>query len=124
MTNTKNLFLVTALMEAGVGLSLLAAPALVISLLFGIPAPSPEALIVARVGGAGLLAIGIACGFARNDPGSATQRGLLWAILVYNAAATGVLALAGSTSLAGVMLWPVVALHAAMLVWCAASARR
>jgi hypothetical protein len=118
------LFTATALMEAGAGLSLLSVPALAIWVLLGVRAPSPEALIVSRVCGAGLLAIGVACWLARDDDGSRSQHGLLWAMLVYNVGACTVLAFAGSlSSMAGVALWPGVGLHAVMTIWCALNLR-
>ena len=112
----------TALIEVGAGMSLVSVPALAIGLLLGVREPSREALVVGRVGGAGLLAIGVACWLARDDRGSRSQRGLLWAMLVYNVGACTVLTYAGSMlSLAGVALWPAVGLHALMTVWCAAA---
>jgi hypothetical protein len=111
-------------MEAGVGLSLLGLPALVIALLIGVRDPSPEALIVSRVCGSGLLALGVACWLARGDRGSPSQYGLLWAMLIYNIGTCIVLAYAGlALHMAGVALWPVVGLHAVMLVWCALNLR-
>jgi len=116
------LFTATAVIEAGAGLPLVGAPALVIWLLLGVREPSPEALVVGRVAGAGLLAIAVACWLARDDRGSRSQDGLLWAMLVYNTGACSVLALAGSMwSLGGVALWPVVGVHAVMTIWCAAA---
>jgi hypothetical protein len=116
------LFMATALIEVGAGLSLVSVPALVIWLLLGVREPSPEALVVGRVGGAGLLAIGVACWLARDDRGSRSQHSLLWAVLVYNVGACAVLAFAGSKlALAGVALWPAVGLHAAITIWCAAA---
>lgn len=46
------------------------------------------------------------------------------AMLVYNTAATVVLAYAGAAlRLGGALLWPAVALHAALAVWCLMSLR-
>jgi hypothetical protein len=119
MRSHRSLFISTALIEAGAGLSLLISPAFATWLLLGVRTPSPEALVVGRVGGAALLAIGVACWFARDDYGSRAQHGLLWAMLVYNAGACAVLAFAGSApSAAGVGLWPGVGIHAGMAVWC------
>ena len=112
------LFTATALIEVGAGLSLIGLPALGIWLLLGVREPSPEALIVGRVCGAALLAIGVACWFARDDRVSPSQRGLLWAMLVYNIWVCAVLAFAGLVSqIAGVGLWPVVGLHGVMTIW-------
>jgi hypothetical protein len=124
MRSQGKLFMATALIEAGTGLLLVTVPALVIALLLGVRPPSPEALIVGRVGGAGLLAIGVACWFAHDDRDSRSQYGLQWAMLVYNVGACAVLAFAGSMlSMTGVALWPAVGLHAVMAIWCALNLR-
>ena len=116
----RTLFTATALIEVGAGLSLIGLPALGIWLLLGVREPSPEALVVWRVCGAALLAIGVACWFARDDRGSPLQRGLLWAMLVYNIGVCAVLAFAGLVAqMAGVGLWPVVGVHGVMTIWCA-----
>jgi hypothetical protein len=121
----RNLFTTTSLLELGAGLSLMSLPALAVVLLLGVESPSPEALTVARVVGVALVAIGVACWFARDDRGSRSQRGLLWAMLAYNVGATAVLAVAGATlSMAGVALWPAVVLHGAMAIWCVLTLRR
>lgn len=118
------LFLATALIEAGAGLSLLGLPAIAIRFLLGVQPPSPEALVVSRVCGAGLLAIGVACWLARDDRGSRAQQGLLTAVIVYNVGACAVLVWAGAVlSMAGLALWPGVGLHAGMTIWCVMSLR-
>lgn len=120
MRSKGKLFIITAIIEAGGGLSLICLPALVIWLLLGVGKPSPEALVVGRICGAGLLAIGVACWFAHGDIGSRSQHGLLWGMLTYNVGACVVLAFAGSMMrMSGVVLWPVVVLHAALAIWCA-----
>ena len=120
MRSQKNLFVATALIEVGAGLALVSLPALAIKVLLGVADPSPEALIVSRVGGAGILALAVACWLGRDDRGRGSQHGLLWAALVYNIGACSVLTLAGlGLSPAGVALWPVVALHGALTIWCA-----
>jgi hypothetical protein len=124
MRSRETLFITTALIEVGAGLALVCVPALVIRVLLGVGEPSPEALIVSRLGGAGLLALGIACWLARDDPGSRSQRALLWAMLAYNVGACVVLAVAGSMMrTSGVALWPGVVLHAVLAMWCAANLR-
>jgi hypothetical protein len=116
----RTLFAAAAFIEAGAGLALVGLPAVGIWLLLGARGASPEALTVGRACGAAMLAIGVACWFARNDPGSPSQRGLLWAMLVYNIGVCAVLAFAGLVSqMAGVGLWPVVGLHGVMTIWCA-----
>jgi hypothetical protein len=113
----KYLLIVTALGEGATGVALLAAPAVVFVLLLGVESAAPESLVVSRVAGGSLGAIGVACWLARNDRGRA-QLGVLTSVLVYDVVATAVLAHAGlSLGMAGVALWPAVALHTALAAW-------
>jgi hypothetical protein len=120
----RNLLVVTALAEAGVGLTLLLSPPFVARLLLGVSLDAPAALIVGRIAGAALLSLGAACWLARDDGPSRARRGLIAAMLLYNSAAAGVLANAGvGVGLVGVLMWPAVALHAVLAVWCIACLR-
>ncbi len=115
----------TAIIETATGLGLMATPSVVIRLLLGSPLDTSAAVMLGRVAGAALLALGVACWLARDDTQSRAARGLVVAMLIYNIAATAVLAFAGiGLRLHGVALWPVVVLHAAMAVWCVASLQR
>jgi hypothetical protein len=119
MRSREKLFIATAAVEIGAGAFLLIAPALVIRFLLAVPKPSPEALVVGRVGGAGLLALGVDCWLSRRDRDSGSRDGLLYAMLTYNVGAFAVLAYAGSMqSMAGIVLWPAVVLHGVMAGWC------
>ena len=121
----KTLHTVTAVIELGAGLALLCVPSPVGVLLLGSPLDTPTALSVARVGGAGLLSLGVACWLARGDSESRAARGLVAAMLLYNVGAVAILAFAGiGFGLHGVALWPAVVLHAVMTVWCVACLRR
>jgi hypothetical protein len=118
------LFTATALLETGAGLFLLTSPALVTWLLVGVRTPSAEALLLGRIGGAGLLAIGAICWFAREDRGSPAGAALLRGLVVYNAGACAALVLAGSASSTdGAGLWPAVGFHVVMTIWCVLSLR-
>jgi hypothetical protein len=118
----KTLLTVTAVLEAGAGLGLAALPSAAVAVLLGSPLDTPNALVVGRVAGVALLALGAACWLARNDAGSPAARGVVGAMVVYNLGAVIVLATAGIRSQpVGVALWPVVILHAAMAVWCIAA---
>ena len=76
----KTLHTVTAVIELGAGLALLCVPSPVGVLLLGSPLDTPTALSVARVGGAGLLSLGVACWLARGDSESRAARGLVAAM--------------------------------------------
>jgi hypothetical protein len=115
----KTLHTATAVIELAAGLALLCFPSATVALLVGAPLEGAPALTAARVGGAGLLALGVACWLARGDTDSHAARGLIAAMSLYNVAAVVVLAFAGiGFGLHGVALWPAVILHAVMTVWC------
>ena len=116
--------IVTALTEAGTGLLLLVWPPVLFALLLGVERPSPEANLLARITGAALLAIGVTCWLGRRDKDDPARLGLITGVLLYDVAAAAILAHAGLfTGLVGIALWPAVALHATLAVWCAACLR-
>jgi hypothetical protein len=120
----KNLFIVTAVIEMGAGLALLALPSPAVTLLLGSSPDTPAAVTVGRVTGAALLALGIACWLARHDGQSRAATGLVAAMVLYNIATVAILASAGiGSGPAGIALWPADVLHAAMAVWCIACLR-
>ncbi len=115
----------TAIIEMATGLGLMATPSVVVRLLLGSPLDTSAAVMLGRVAGAALLALGVACWLARDDTQSRAARGLVVAMLIYNLIATAVLAFAGiGLGLHGVALWPAVVLHAVMGAWCGACLRR
>jgi hypothetical protein len=114
----RTLLIVIALVETPIALMLLSSPPLVAGLMLGVTFDQPAAVIVGRVGGAALLSLSAACWLARIDGPSPALRGLIAAIVLYNCAAVGVLAHAGVVAgFVGVLMWPAVALHAALVVW-------
>jgi hypothetical protein len=117
----KALLSVSAAAETATGLALLALPSLVASLLLGASLDTPAGLVVARVTGAALLALGVACWLARHDEQGRAAKGLTAALLLYNIAVAAVLAHAGTgVKLFGVGLWPTVVLHVVLAAWCTA----
>lgn len=97
----KKVLVLSAVSEAATGVALLIVPSLVCQLLFG-KELTGIALIVARVAGIALIALGVACW-----PGTP-----MVGMLTYSTAITLYLAYIGfAGSLAGILLWPVVVLH-------------
>lgn len=120
----KVLLTTMAIIEAAPGVALLVLPAVVAGLLLGALLDTPASLTVARVAGAALLSLAVACWLARNDERSRAAKGLVVAMLLYNIGAVAVLAFAGiSLRLVGVAMWPAVLLHVVMAVWCVACLR-
>ena len=114
----KTLLAATAAVEALAGLALLGVPSLTASLLLGTLLEAPDATILARVGGAAILALAIVCWLTRDAQRPVSQ-GLIIAMTFYNTAVAAVLALAGfGQGLHGALLWPAVAFHVAMGAWC------
>lgn len=118
----KRFFVVTVVMEAGAGLGLLIAPALILRLLFG-AADIQTGIALARVAGAALVSLGAASWWARDDHDSAASRALVSGLLIYNAAIVA-LVLTGTLGALNPVLWALVAVHGAMAVWCVMLATR
>ena len=115
----KYLLIATALAEAGTGLLLLVWPPVLFALLLGVDQAAPDTTVCARIAGAALLAIGVACWIGRSDSRSPAQVGLLIAVLIYDVGAAVILAYTGLfVHLVGIALWPAVVLHAALAIWC------
>lgn len=111
--------IVTAISEGLTGLALLIVPSLVFQILLGVESVSAEGLVVGRIAGAALVAIGVVCWFAQNELAGRAQMGVLTGVLVYDVSAAGLLGYAAlSVGLQGIALWPAVALHLALGIWC------
>jgi quinol-cytochrome oxidoreductase complex cytochrome b subunit len=119
-TSMKNLLTVSALLELLAGLTILGFPSAALELLIGITPEEPTALIIGRVCGAAILSLGVACWFARTDVQSPSSKGLIVSMLMYNIVVMAVLAYAGfGLGLHSMILWPAVAIHVLMALWCA-----
>jgi hypothetical protein len=113
------LLLATAFLEVGAGLSLLVVPSIPLVLLLGVSEATPETLLIGRVAGAALLAIGVFCWMARGERQGRAYVGLLAGVFIYDVAAAALLGYAGLIlNMAGILLWPAVVLHTALAVWC------
>lgn len=110
-----------AWVEAAAGVGLLASPQWAASILLGAQLDSPAGVVAARIAGAALLALGLACWRARVDSTGPTASAIVLAMLVYNVVAVALLAHGWiSLGLHGIGLWPAVTLHAALAAWCVA----
>ena len=120
----KNLLYFTSVVELGTGLVLIINPALVVALLLGAEI-SGVGIALGMCFGITLLALVLACW----PRGSNAQAGspAFWGMLVYNTLIALLLVdLFAVGHFEGVLLWPAVALHAAvamLLVWTRRSAR-
>lgn len=83
-------------LESVTGLGLLLDPAGGASAFFGSSVDGAGAAI-GRIGGGGLLALGIACWLARKTPMAPASVGVAWAYLAYNVVACATLVWAGVT---------------------------
>jgi hypothetical protein len=105
--------------EAATGFVLAVAPSFLVELLLGAAPGTAAGTTVSRVAGAAILTLGVACWFAREDAAGRAAKGLIAAMLLYNAAVVAILVLAWiNQGSSGVALWPVVLAHAALAVWC------
>lgn len=115
----KILLAVTAVLESAFGLALLAMPALFVSALLGTELDAPADVLVARVTGAALVSLGVACWFGSRDAQSRAAAGVAAAMLFYNlSAAVLFLSARFGSGLDGIGLLPAAAVHGAMAVWC------
>lgn len=116
--NPKALLVVSAASETVVGAALVAAPSAPVSILLG-TALDAGGVVVARVAGAALVALGAACWLTRNEGRGGAGRGVVAAMMVYDVGAAAILLHAGlAVGLAGIGLWPAVVLHLGLAVWC------
>lgn len=78
-------------LELVAGLGLLLDPAGAATVLLGASVDEPG-MAIGRIGGAGLLALGIACWLARLTPTAPASVGVAWACLAYNSTTSLILA--------------------------------
>jgi hypothetical protein len=101
-------------LEILAGLPALIAPGPLLSLLLGGPGDSISS-VVARLFGAGVFALGLACLKARNDAVSPAGLAVSLGITAYNVLAAVVLLwTAAGSGLGGLLLWGAGILHAAL----------
>ena len=120
----KALLMVTAVIEGLVGLALFVMPELTVWLLLNTPLDSVGGVLITRVGGVAITSLAFLCWRARGFQDSRAAGGIVTAMLFYNIAVAAVLILGGSRlDLKSVFIWPVIFLHIALAIWCAANVR-
>lgn len=112
----KLLLTVTAVFEALTGIGLIVFPSMIISLLIGTLPEGAAVTTLAKIAGAALISLAIACWLSRNN---AAASEVAKAIFFYNIVAAVVLGYGAIRyKLSGAGLWPAVLLHAGLAVWC------
>jgi hypothetical protein len=115
----KSILTITALIEGVTGLALAIMPSLVVTILLGTSLRDLSAILIARLAGAALITIAIACWLSRSSTQSAV---IVKAMLGYNVFSIVLLAYAVLVErISGPGLWPAVLLHFGLLIWCLSS---
>ncbi len=110
----RELLTIDAAGESLTGLALILAPKITARFLFGAK-PNVAGVMLGRVGGVALMAIGITCWGARNDRGSAARSSTLKAMTFWNAGAGLLLVLFAAIAKTGsLVLWSAGVLHLAL----------
>ncbi len=105
----KKLLAFTALAEGGTGVILFAYPPIVVRLLFG-EEIAGAGMTMGRLAGLCLIALGVACW-----PDGGSLRGF-YGMLAWSVLAALYLIVVGLGGRAGILLWPMVAVHALLAV--------
>ena len=115
----KLLLIIAAVIEAGAGVALLLIPTVAVSALLGVPLDTPTGLVAARIAGAALVSLAVACWRARNGDRGSPATGVVEAMSFYNFAGAMVLVYAGvRLELRSALLWPAIVLHLVLGAWC------
>lgn len=109
------LLVIGAVLETLAGVGFLVFPSSVMLLLLGEPLTG-AGLVVARLAGGGLLALGISCWYARATPVTRAGIGVAIGFLAYNVVASVTLALAQPASAASLLLLGASVLHGLLAV--------
>ena len=117
------LLTLAAVVECLTGVALVTLPALTVSVLLGVQ-PGEDGLMIGRIAGVALFALGVACWGARAQVGGAAVNGTLDAMTLYNAGAGALLVAYFVAGKAGVIGLVVGILHLVLAAAFAISRRR
>jgi hypothetical protein len=115
LRSLERLLALGGVLEVAAGLGLLVAPSLAATLVLGTPLIDAGATF-GRLGGGGLLALGISCWSARGSAAAPVGRGVAYAFLAYNVIACLILALAVPALPGGLVAVGASLLHAVLAV--------
>lgn len=118
----KPLLTFTALLEGLTGIALMLVPATAVSIVVGKALLEPGQIALARVAGLGLMALATGCWVFRSGPWA---RRIVRVMLGYNLLATALLlylVLVVQSNAQG--LWPAVAIHIVLMLWCMNALRK
>jgi len=117
-TSRRTFLIVFASVEVATGLGLQILAPVVFAKLLGLHSVTVDTILIARILGAALLAIGVASWMARKDELNPSLFGLLIGILIYNTGVSILLVYSAAVlMMTGVMLWPTVLFHALLAIW-------
>ena len=115
----KSILTITALIEGVTGLALAIMPSLFVTILLGTSLTDVSAILIARLAGAALITMAIACWLSRSNTQSVV---IVKAMLGYNVFSIVLLAYGVLVErICGPGLWPAVLLHFGLLIWCLSS---
>ncbi len=124
MPSARQLLTVAAVVEWLAGGALVLAPGATVGVLLGVELDR-AGVMIGRVAGVALLALGTACWGARTDAGGAARLGTLTAITLYNAGTGLLLTIFAATGEAyGPIVWSAGVLHLGLAAAFAGSLRR
>jgi hypothetical protein len=119
----KALLVVTAVFETATGVAPALVPQAVATVLLDSPLDTPAGILVGRVAGVALVALGLACWQSRLDEPGRGSAGMIGPMLVYNLAVAALLGYGWTLGLAGIGLWLAVMAHVLLAGWCIACLR-
>lgn len=115
----KMLLMVMAIFEAVAGAAFMLIPAIAFSTLLNVPLDTPAGLVGARLAGAGITGLAIACWQARNSEKSGAALGIVAAMLFYNLVAALIIVWAGlRLGIQSPLMWPAMVAHIGLGGWC------
>jgi hypothetical protein len=119
MTHIKLLLLITAVIELIAGIVMLLIPSQATLLLLGTSLDSPASILIGRLAGSALFAIGIICWLQQKNQIGRQEISAICGVLAYNISIPLLLSYAYFyENLSGILLWPAVGLHLALTIWC------